>query len=91
MRFSMGFFIVLFVVLIAYMGYSVLKNGAAWYATPYNPRIANARENLHGGTIYDRNGIALAWSDGTTRKYHNVKEIRRACSHVVGDIHGKTV
>ncbi|PWL47790.1 MAG: hypothetical protein DBY39_04535 [Clostridiales bacterium] len=91
MRFSMGFFVTLFIVLIVYMGYSVIKNGAAWYATPYNPRIANARQNINGGTIYDRNGVALAWSEGTTRKYHENKSIRRACSHVVGDIYGKTI
>jgi peptidoglycan glycosyltransferase len=91
MRFSMGFFILLFVVLIVYMGYSVIRNGATWYATPYNPRIASARQNINGGTIYDRNGIALAWSEGTTRKYHENKAMRRACSHVIGDIHGKTI
>ena len=62
----MGFFVTLFIVLMVYMGYSVIKNGAAWYATPYNPRIANARQNINGGTIYDRNGVALAWSEGTT-------------------------
>lgn len=91
MRLSLGFFVSLFVVLIAYMGYSVLKNGAAWYATPYNPRIASARANLDGGTIFDRNGVALAWSEGTTRRYHADKSVRRACSHVVGDIYGKTI
>ncbi len=91
MRFSLGFFVLLFIVLIVYMGYSVIKNGTTWYATPYNPRIANARKNINGGTIYDRNGIALAWSEGTTRKYHQTQSIRRACSHVVGDIYGKTI
>ena len=91
MKLSTGFFIILFSILILYMGYSVIRNGTSWYATPYNPRIANARSNIRGGTIYDRNGVKLAWSQDSKRQYNETKEIRRACSHVVGDIYGKSI
>lgn len=91
MKLSTGFFIILFSILILYMGYFVIRNGTSWYATPYNPRIANARSNIRGGTIYDRNGVKLAWSQDSKRQYNETKEIRRACSHVVGDIYGKSI
>ena len=91
MKISTGFFIILFSILILYMGYSVIKNGTSWYATPYNPRISNARNSIKGGTIYDRNGVKLAWTQDSKRQYNESKEIRRACSHVVGDIYGKSI
>ncbi len=90
-KISLGFFITLFVILIIYMGYSVIKNGASWYATPYNPRISAARDNITGGTIYDRKGVKLAWSEGTKRVYIGNEKVRRSCSHVLGDIYGKTI
>lgn len=91
MKVSMWLFILIYVFLIFYMGYSVVKNGASWYATPYNKRIINARSNIKGGTIYDRNGVKLAWSKGTTREYNTTKGIRRSTSHIIGDIYGKTI
>ncbi|MBR3295878.1 MAG: hypothetical protein IKI62_06500 [Clostridia bacterium] len=90
-KISLGFFITLFVILIIYMGYSVIKNGASWYATPYNPRISTARDNITGGAIYDRKGVKLAWSEGTKRVYIGNENARRSCSHVLGDVYGKTI
>ncbi len=90
-RVSLGIFIVLFTILIAYMGYSVVAYGGRWYATPYNARLRSAISTANGGTIYDAKGIALAWTEGGTRRYNADKDIRRACSHVVGDIYGKSM
>ena len=85
MRISLGIFVTLFSVLIIYLGYSVVVYGNQWYATPYNPRIQQAYKNISGGTVYDANGIRLAWSDGTTRRYHEEVDKRRALSHIMGD------
>ena len=85
MRISLGIFVTLFSVLIIYLGYSVVVYGNQWYATPYNPRIQQAYKNISGGTVYDAKGIRLAWSDGTTRRYHEEVDKRRALSHIMGD------
>ena len=52
MRFCMGIFTVLFIVLIVYLGYTVITKGDEWVATPYNrymqdpihPRLAGYRD-----------------------------------------------
>ena len=85
MRISLGIFVALFSVLIIYLGYSVIVYGNQWYATPYNPRIQQAYQNISGGTVYDTNGIRLAWSEGTTRRYNEEVDKRRALSHIMGD------
>ncbi|MGI6664903.1 MAG: peptidoglycan D,D-transpeptidase FtsI family protein [Christensenellaceae bacterium] len=91
MRFTMWFFILLFIVLIVYFGYSVIMYGEKWYATPYNPRLQNAIDSMAGGAIYDRNGVKLAWNEDGTRQYNSSEETRRSVSHVVGDVHGKSM
>jgi peptidoglycan glycosyltransferase len=89
-RITLAVFIFLFVALIGYLGYSVGKYGKTWFSMPYNPRIAAAQENVQAGTVYDRNGIPLAWSEGGARHYAQNGDTRRAVAHVVGDTKGKT-
>jgi len=91
MKLAMSIFVALFVILIGYLGYSVLVYGRKWMATPYNPRLKNAISAVDGGSIYDRNGVKLAFTVGGKRYYHMEESIRRACSHIIGDIYGKTV
>ncbi|MBQ9942226.1 MAG: penicillin-binding protein 2 [Christensenellaceae bacterium] len=91
MRIALGIFSALFSLLIIYLGYSVIAYGEKWFATPYNPRVQSAVETIEAGTIYDRYGEKLAWSDEDGRHYSARRDIRRATSHVVGDIHGKSV
>lgn len=91
MRISMGIFIALFSIVIVYLGYSVITYGEKWFATPYNPRLQKAMQTASAGKILDRDGVKLAWSDGNSRKYHSSKDVRRAVSHVVGDVKGKSM
>lgn len=91
MKFSMWIFIILFVMLIVYLGYSVLVYGEKWYATPYNPRLRNAIDTVAGGSILDRNGVQLAYSADGKRQYNGNNEIRKSVSHIVGDVHGKSM
>jgi peptidoglycan glycosyltransferase len=90
-RISLAVFVVLFVILIGYLGFSVTKYGQTWFSMPYNPRIAEAQENVQPGTIYDRNGVKLAWTDDGERRYAEDSDTRAAVAHTVGDTKGKTV
>ncbi len=89
-RITLAVFVLLFVVLIGYLGYSVARYGQIWFSMPYNPRIAAAQESMQAGTVYDRNGIPLAWSEDGERRYAQSGDTRRAVAHVVGDTEGKT-
>ena len=90
-RITLAVFVLLFVVLAGYLAYSVLNYGHSWFSMPYNPRIAAARETVQAGTVYDRNGVPLAWSEDGERRYAADGDTRRAVAHVVGDTKGKTV
>lgn len=90
-RISLGVFVVLFVILVGYLGFSVTEYGQTWFSMPYNPRIATAGENVQAGTIYDRNGEKLAWTEDGERRYAQDQDTREAVAHTVGDTKGKTV
>lgn len=90
-RIILFIFIALFALIAIFMIYSMATYGETWFATPYNPRISAAKEQLIAGTIYDRNGTALAWSEGTQRYYHGDNKVKRGVSHVVGDKTGMTL
>jgi peptidoglycan glycosyltransferase len=91
MRFTLGIFVALFVLLGTYLLYTTVAHGEEWFSSPYNPRISASRNIEHAGSIYDRNGVRLAWSDGDTRRYAEDESVRRAVSHIVGDVYGKSV
>lgn len=91
MRVMLGVFCALFVLLGSYLFYSTVTYGEQWFSSPYNPRISASRNVANAGTIYDRNGIPLAWSEGDTRCYAENPEMRRAVCHVVGDVYGKSM
>lgn len=91
MRISMGIFITLFLILIGYMCYSIVTYGERWFATPYNPRLQAAIQSIDAGSIYDTNGVELAWTEDGERQYNSRRDVRRAVSHVVGDSTGKTL
>lgn len=91
MRVMLGIFCCLFVLLGSYLLYSTVAYGDQWFTTPYNPRISATKNVENAGTIYDRNGIPLAYSEGKERKYAQSEDMRRAVSHVVGDIYGKSI
>ncbi len=90
-RITLAVFVFLFVILAGYLGYSVETYGSTWFSMPYNPRIAAAKENVQAGTVYDRNGVRLAWSEDSERRYAEDGDVRRAVAHILGDTKGKTV
>ena len=82
--------IVLFILTAFYFCYSVYFYGGRWVANPYNPRINNQKRYVRMGSVMDRSGVVLAYSEADgSRHYNNNKEIRKAVSQVVGDSGGK--
>ena len=78
--------LVLFAGMVVYFCYSVYFYGGRWFANPYNSRISNQKQTVLAGTIYDAQGMALAYSDSDgLRHYNSDSGIRRATSHVIGD------
>ncbi len=82
-------FIVLFLVLGAYIGYTVTTNGTRWFVSSYNPVLKQQKENVKAGSILDRNYVVLAESDDDgDRIYNKDATVRKAMSHTVGDPYG---
>lgn len=82
--------ILMFALVAAYFCYSVYFYGGRWIANPYNPRISSQKQHVVMGTLTDRDGTVLAYTDETgTRRYNSNAATRKAVSQVVGDSSGK--
>ncbi len=82
--------VLMFALVAAYFCYSVYFYGGRWIANPYNPRISSQKQNVVMGTLTDRDGTVLAYTDDTgTRRYNANAATRKAVSQVVGDSGGK--
>ena len=80
----------LFALMVTYCCYSVYFYGGRWVANPHNPRISSQKQEVIMGTVRDRDGAVLAYTDETgARRYHNSRDTRMAVSQVVGDSGGK--
>lgn len=76
-------------VLVIYLGYTVMLNGNRWANSSSNTRLAAARKSVIAGDILDRNGLTLATTDEDgNRVYNSSSSIRRAVSQTVGDTLG---
>ncbi|MGI6161189.1 MAG: penicillin-binding transpeptidase domain-containing protein [Christensenellales bacterium] len=79
-------FAAMFVSLILYSAYSVSTYGSQWFSSPYNPRLSEQKRNIIAGSVLDRNGIKLAYSnDAGDRLYNDSKGLRLANAHVIGE------
>ncbi|MBQ7486879.1 MAG: penicillin-binding protein 2 [Clostridia bacterium] len=82
--------ILMFILVAVYFCYSVYFYGGRWVANPYNPRINNQKRYVRMGTVTDRTGVVLAYSEADgSRHYNNSAAIRKAVSQVIGDSGGK--
>ena len=81
--------IALFGLMTAYCCYSVFFYGGRWVSNPYNPRISSQKQSVVMGTVTDRDGTVLAYTDENgVRRYSASRETRMAVSQVVGDSAG---
>ena len=82
--------VLMFALVIAYFCYSVYFYGGRWVANPYNPRISSRKRHVVMGTLTDRDGTVLAYTDEDgRRRYNGSAATRKAVCQVVGDSGGK--
>ncbi|MDO4547760.1 MAG: penicillin-binding transpeptidase domain-containing protein [Clostridia bacterium] len=78
--------IVAFAATAVFLCYSVYTQGGRWLTTQYNSRLTAARNTVGMGTVYDRDGVRLAYTDSDGQRQYSADEMtRRALSQTVGD------
>ncbi len=89
MRMVALFLSALFLLLGAYGVYSVSAYGTRWFSYRSNPRLTSQKSRVEEGSIFDRNGIALAYTDDEgERRFHEDQACRKAMVHIIGDAGG---
>ncbi|MDR3207617.1 MAG: penicillin-binding protein [Oscillospiraceae bacterium] len=61
------------------------KDAPRWATYPANRYFYSGGRLIRAGTIYDRNGAALAETVDGQRRYHESADVRRALMHLTGD------
>ena len=79
----------LFLVGLAVLLASYVRNARTWFMKPYNRHIYSQENVLMTGTVCDRNGVVLSYVSLGQRFYNEDPAIRRTTLHVVGDPYGK--
>ncbi len=79
----------LFALLMVYGLFSISTYGNRWFAYAKNPRVREQKRNVIAGSIFDRNGILLAYTQDGERIYQSSAEARKAVVHVLGDDEGQ--
>ncbi|MBQ2957164.1 MAG: penicillin-binding protein 2 [Clostridia bacterium] len=76
----------MFIGVGSWFGYSAYLQGTRWMTSGNNRRINSARKTVTMGSITDRDGTLLAYTDTDgSRCYAAEREVRRAVSQTVGD------
>ncbi len=78
-------FILAFAVGLGVMFYSFFVHGGEWTSNLVNKHIYSNGQIANAGTVYDCNGVALAYSEDGVRNYNSSETIRKAMLHAVGD------
>jgi len=83
-------FSVMFAGLAVYLTYVEFTFGERWFVTPYNPRIQQSEADVEPGSLLDRTGRKLLYTENDERVYLSDKSMRLAISHIIGDSYGMT-
>lgn len=78
-------FILAFLVGLGFMFYGFYVHGGEWTSKLVNKHIYSNGQIANAGSVYDRNGVALAYSKDGKRMYNDSVTIRKATLHAVGD------
>lgn len=62
--------------------------GEGWATYPTNKHLFNQGVIVKAGSITDRSGTVLAYTENNVRKYNQNTDIRKATVHTVGDLKG---
>ena len=77
--------IIAFLAGVAILTASIMVNGSEWASNKANRHIYTGGTIINAGTIYDRNGVALAKSSDNERIFADGAALRKSVLHVVGD------
>ena len=82
--------IVLIIALLVIVGavtfvVRIVMNSDQWIQHSYNGHLAGSDGLSTAGSIYDRNGITLAYSENDMRLYSDDYTTRLSTLHIVGD------
>ena len=83
--FVLYFVIVAFFCGLGFMMYNFFVHGSEWTSNLVNQHIYKNGEISSAGTIFDRNGTKLVYSEDGVRIYNDDRTIRKAMLHAVGD------
>lgn len=76
----------LFIGTGGWFGYTAYTQGSRWATSGYNTRLNTAKKTVAMGTVTDRDGYVLAYTDTDgERRYSSDMSIRLAVSQTVGD------
>ena len=68
--------------------FRLMRNGGKWASFSANQSVYSQDGGLSKGTVLDRYGRTLAFSNGEVYGYAEDPEVRVACLHAVGDMNG---
>ncbi len=80
--------IALFMVGVGVLMFRFIVYGNDWVSNKANRHIYSGGSIVSAGTIYDRNGVYLAKSEGNKRIFNSSETVRKATLHTVGDTSG---
>ncbi len=75
----------LFIAGIVFLTVTLVNNGDEWVMKRFNSHVYSDGELVGAGTIYDRNGVALAETVDGERVYNDDATTRKSTLHIVGD------
>ena len=78
-------FTLLFIGGASFFCVELVFNADDWANQPYNAHISGNGGLEQAGAVYDRNGVALAKTQGTDRVYNENYSVRVGLLHTVGD------
>ena len=82
---------------MGYGAYSLIRYGTRWRTSEYNTYLTSMKSGVAAGSIYDRNGVLLAFTEVTAaedgalsakRVYAENANVRKAVAHAVGNTRG---
>jgi peptidoglycan glycosyltransferase len=84
----------IFFIIVAYLTYLQVFQGKKLMENVYNRRNNEIEENTLRGSIFDRNGVVLAYSEKNGESYERIYPYGALYSHVIGynsKIYGKSL
>ncbi|MGN0453363.1 MAG: penicillin-binding transpeptidase domain-containing protein [Ruminococcus sp.] len=74
-----------FLLGLGFLCFQYFTENDIWASQTYNQYLSSSKGLSHAGTVYDRNSVALAYSENGTRYYSEDYSIRLGTLHSVGD------